>query len=136
MTARRPFRIDAINPKTRTLEFYAAGHLRNFRAHKIDAFVKNGCTDWLAIIGKKIYTSIAPGWLRMITIHNPQYQRMVVLLEAAKLISPEEAGKELVRYSARFREEQIENERQALKTLADKFGISLSQMQLRKLAKK
>ena len=136
MTARRPFRIDAINPKTRTLEFYAAGHLRNFRAHKVDVFVKNGCTDWLAIIGKKIYTSIAPGWLRMVTIHSLQYQRMIVLLEAAKLISSEEAGKELARHAARFREEQIENERQTLKSLADKFGISLSQAQLRKLAKK
>ena len=136
MTSQRPFRIDAINPKTRTLEFYAAGHLRNFRAHRVDVFVKNGCTDWLAIIGKKIYTSIAPGWLRMITIHNPQYQRMIVLLEAAKLISSEEAGKELARYAGRFREVQIENERQTLKSLADKFGILLSQAQLRKLAKK
>lgn len=136
MSERKPFRIDAMNPKTRMLEFYAAGHLRNLRAHKVDVFVKTGCTDWLAIIGKKIYTSIVPGWLRMITIHNSQYQRMIVLLEAAKLISSEEAGKELARYAGRFREEQIENERQTLKSLADKFGISLSQAQLRKLAKK
>lgn len=141
MTARRPFRIDAINPKTRTLEFYAAGHLRNFRAHKVDVFVKNGYGDWLSVVGTKIYTNIVYVGTtglhcRILTIHSPQYQQLIPLLEAAKLIDSAEAGKELARFANHFREQQVEIERKALKSLADKFGISFSQAQLRKLAKK